>query len=382
MSSSNRVKLSVAQETNWGETPVAVALQEYAITATSLTPVKETVKSASLRSDRQVDAVPKVGQSANGNIDFEFSPSLKPLLDGVLFGDWVEHNTQAGTVALTNTAGVLTMVFSSGTDWTAYNGANLLKVTGSLAGNNGRYRVINRVDATKTLTVISTSGATVTSESVTVSCAYVRNGTVAKSYVVELGFEDLDKYIAFTGVRFSTFALTFASRQVITASLAVLAKRGLPLADASVGTVTPAGTLYPLSASANVGEITDSANVPVAGDIASFNVNIANNLRERPVVGSEFSKDHGVGEFGLTGQLSVYFQGGDLYNAFINHTDVALNIPITADDGTVFNLELPRIIFGNSPVAVTGINTDVMQTIDYTALRHAVKDYTVQIDFI
>lgn len=392
MSSANRVKLVISKENSWGETPATPDVDELSIVSTSLTPTKETVKSTSLRSDRQIDALPKVGAGASGNIDFEFSTQLEKILDGVLMADYTTVTKNAATftglVSIVNTAGVFTVEFAETADYTALAGANLIRIAGSATTNNAVAKVIARDAVAKKLTIVGVPAHTFVNETtsnvnLTFSAKYVRNGVIPKSYFIEVGFTDINKFIGYTGMSFNTFKLDLASRAVIKASASLIGKNGLAITNTtSAGTTNASGILYPLSASANVGELTNSAGAEIGGALSSFTIDINNNLRERPVVGSEFSYGLGDGEAGISGNFTAYFDGQDLYNAFINHTEISLSLPIISNDNKVFNIDLPRILVANAPVNVSGINTDVIQTFDYTALRDATKNYTIQLDLI
>lgn len=87
--STNEVRLSLVEESVWGETPASPAFTNFRLTGENLQPGKETVTTSEIRSDRNVSETLMVAQSAAGNIDFEVSyGTLDDLFKSALFSDW------------------------------------------------------------------------------------------------------------------------------------------------------------------------------------------------------------------------------------------------------------------------------------------------------
>lgn len=374
-SSANRVKVKYSKETAWGETPSAPAMTEIGVRSISLTSNKTTATDPTLRSDRQVDAMVATGMEAAGSIACSFNGQLLDLLAASVQNDIVTH-----TVAGVTLSGS-TIVAPDAPSYALLTEANIVKISGATTpANNGTFFITGRASGTRTLTVQKTFTG---SDTGTADVKYVRNGQINTSFLVERSFEDLGKHEYFAGTRINSATIDLAAQQIVSATFALMAKNGSPFNAASIaGTTTPAGTIYPMSASSNVGYITDAAGLPISTAISSAKVNIGNNLRNRPVVGSAYTYDHGVGSFDVSIDAQVYFEASELYTKVMDNTDIGLNLRLTDEAGVAYHISVPRAKIASAPVDVTGINTDVQQNMKFVGLRDATKNYTMQIDFI
>src|SRR5690625_3928973 len=103
--STNEVQLALIQETAWGETPATPAFDVMRLTAENFQPGKETVESSELRADRNIAETIMVGQSAEGNIDFELSyETFDAILAAALFSDWSGDSIVNGVTPTSFTA--------------------------------------------------------------------------------------------------------------------------------------------------------------------------------------------------------------------------------------------------------------------------------------
>lgn len=87
MSDANVTYLAFQPETTWGSTPAPCVLQKLRFTKCDLLHEKMTVKSATIRDDRQTEEAAEVGVEAKGSFDFELVVGdLDAFLEAALFG--------------------------------------------------------------------------------------------------------------------------------------------------------------------------------------------------------------------------------------------------------------------------------------------------------
>lgn len=89
----SRSRLTYILENTFNETPGSPVLTTLPINSHSLSLAKESIESAEIRSDRQVNVFRHGNQSVAGSIEVEFRPTdYDELLEGALFGDFDSAN--------------------------------------------------------------------------------------------------------------------------------------------------------------------------------------------------------------------------------------------------------------------------------------------------
>lgn len=222
-------------------------------------------------------------------------------------------------------------------------------------------------------------------ESFTISGKMLRNGIMKRSFVVEQGFTDVSKYFRFNGQRLGTMSLDLASGAVINGSFGfqgASAEQGdTSFADSTTTDVTT--TTSTVNATENVGDIRESSAMDIlANTVQSFSLNVDNALRDQSAVGEKYPKGIGYGRQTVSGSMTVYFENGNLYDKFLNHTYTQLSID--AFDGAAtpnrIRITLPRVIFQTDNPNVGGIDQDVTESIDFTAIYDPTTRCQIQID--
>lgn len=103
--STNEVQLAMIAESDWGVTPATPAFDVMRLTSENFQPGKETVESSELRADRNIAETIMVGQSAEGNMDFELSyETFDEILAAALFSQWSGDSIVNGVTATSFTA--------------------------------------------------------------------------------------------------------------------------------------------------------------------------------------------------------------------------------------------------------------------------------------
>lgn len=83
----------------------------------------------------------------------------------------------------------------------------------------------------------------------------------------------------------------------------------------------------------------------------------------------------------MSGSITAYFEDASLYTKFLDHTATSLSWSYT--DGTRFmRITLPNVFFQTDAPAPTGIDQDVLESIDFTAVLDSTTNCQIQIDYI
>ena len=100
--------------------------------------------------------------------------------------------------------------------------------------------------------------------------------------------------------------------------------------------------------------------------VMSLDISIENNLRVRNSIGTLGATSIGMGQFVVTGSMSVYFASGGVFNKFLDNTDSSLSFQVS--DGTnSYTFLLPKIEYTGGQVVAGSTNSDVMAEMEFQA---------------
>lgn len=205
------------------------------------------------------------------------------------------------------------------------------------------------------------------------------NGITPKSFTFEETYElgTTDTYRRFAGCMINTMSLNIGARAAVTGSFGIMGKQET-LGTAALGGATyPAATTTPVTtASANVASLIvgDFSPQPV---VRSVTLEISNNLRTRPAVGTKYSAEFGAGRFDVTGTIEAYFENNALYQAILDHGLASLSFVVGVDDTYTFDILNLRLGDGN--VTAGGNDDDIMVSIPFRGLLNDDDDCTLSI---
>ena len=129
----------------------------------------------------------------------------------------------------------------------------------------------------------------------------------------------------------------------------------------------------------NVGEVRKDG-VALTTGIQSFELNGEAGLREQPGIGSKFPIGIGLGRFNITGSFDAYFETLELFNIFLDHTTMAFSYDLQDNDGNFMTFTLPAIKITSDPIAPSGVDTDITESIEFAAQRDPVLNTQMMID--
>lgn len=210
----------------------------------------------------------------------------------------------------------------------------------------------------------------------------LKNGVVRKSFTFEdsrrLG--SAESLSQFRGVMINSAAITIGARAAVTISMDMMGiEEKLLTAPVSGATYADPLTTPVSTASANVAQFL-VAGVTPAPKVSSLTLNITNNLRTRPEVGSPLSNEFGEGRCDVSGTMECYFQSNDLYQKVLDHGSGSLSFVIGNAEGQRYRVTLGKIIFGDGEVTSGDNDSDVMVSIPFRAVLNPADACTIKLE--
>lgn len=176
-------------------------------------------------------------------------------------------------------------------------------------------------------------------------------------------------YHRFTGLVANTLSLNVAAGAIVTGEFGMMGKFG-----GRGGSVISGASYAQASDSRVLNAANHFASLDIDGvspmpRIRSLSLNITNNLRRQDEIGNLDAAGMAPGRFEVTGSIEAYFESGTLFQAFLDHQDLALSFMIGDQSGERYRFTLPTIVLSGEPGAnATANDDDLMQTLNFTAV--------------
>jgi len=382
-SESNRVDVRFSEETTWNEVPATPVMASLPYTGETLAYDKRTIKSNLVRSDRLTDDIIEVGAGSAGDLKFEYKfGDYELLMEGALGSDFVNatFTGSAGNLDIAASGAGVQVLTAPAATWDAYLVGAYVRVSGANAANNGVFRITAKTSTD--LTINNTTGTLqANADGATVLMKTVRTGVLKKSYLFEKNFGDIAQFISFRGIRVGSWAMDVTAEQIVTGTFGLLGAGAFAAGTTVSGSVTPAGSLSVVGATANMGRI-EEGGVALTTKVKAVKFNLNANLRQLTAIANKFPIGINLGSFEITGSVEAYFEDLALYNKFVNHTDSSLVFEFDSleDDRTIITIS--NLKFTNAKPVGAGLNQDVMVTMDFMGKRDAVSNAMMQVDLL
>lgn len=382
MSDSNFVDFYAVRETAFGETPdQSKKLKEFGFTVDALKHQKMTEASEEVNSDRAEGDDLEVGREGNGDLSFELKVgAYDEFFEAVLNGAFTAGSAAAVTCAIDE--GAQTITIGAGTFSAALRGAKYLKVTGAATpANNGIKRLVSA-----TTTVLTFAAGSFTTDeatpSLTIAYNYVREGSTKYSYLTERKFSNLTptEYVYQKGMTVGSISLDLQPRTRATGSITFLGTEGVASATtAGDGSPTAISTNPVVTTGSGVQDVLiDGATSPSA--VRSIQLELNNNLRARPKLGSLVTLKPGIGDMTITGTVETYFDDKTLFRKFMDHGVASILLPIMDSGPRLISVFLPRVRLREGQPNSGGKNQDILPAFEFSAKKDATLGYVCQID--
>jgi hypothetical protein len=386
---SNRTGLKYVKETTWGTTPSGPLMKKFNFTSEGLKSNINTVTSESIRDDRNVSDVTKVGGGAGGDIGFELRyGDLDDLFEGAFANAWVTTVVSAALASAYFSGGVIESDSSALNDLLV--GQFIRVANASTPANDGDYRITSTVTSvarTKVYLSDASSGSAaaftteVFSATTTLKGKNLRNGTTLKSYTIEKDFSDIGSAVhQFTGMRVANLSFDLATQAILTGSMTLMGKTQNASTTSLASATSNPSTNTVLNASGNVGKIWEGGQAVTGVSFQSISMEINNNAREQQVVGSDSLAGVALGRCEVTGSFTAYFENNSLLNKFTAGTASNLRFQVTDDTGNSYIIDVPKIRITDATVVAGGPNSDVVIDMNWAAMIDDNGIYAVQLD--
>lgn len=385
----NREQLRISEETSFAETPSSPTMDIFKYTGEDMLGTKQTVNTATIRSDANRDGVKKVAEGGEGNINFEL---IYDMYTKHFEGAFRNTFTTISTTAATISAAAGTQRFEdSGSGFTSGNGYVVgawIKVSGFYNSENNGFFRITEVDASGDYITVANGASSIVTESagesVTIAGKYIRNSTTNKSYLIEKAFLDVGTFAYFPGVVFGGFNLSVTALEILTGSFSTMAQQGVPSLSTVSGSTNSANTNQQMTASANVSNIMINNSLVSGLCIQALNVTVDNGLRPRYCVGNEYSQNFGRGEFAVDGTLDYFYEDNTLEDYKKNHTSLNLSWRATDVDGNVMIFTIPSLYLNEGGPAAGAKDDDIIPSMSWAANKSTAGDatFTMQLDML
>lgn len=204
-------------------------------------------------------------------------------------------------------------------------------------------------------------------------------GTTDRSFSIEKVYEDLSStLIAFKGKRVGSFGLNFAYGELATGNVGFVGNNVTTLEATQASAVTTATTNSIMDGADGITAITiDGASVD-STYFKSVAFTLNNNLR--PIEAMRYAAPINVkkGRASLTGNINAYFDSITLYSKLVSNTEVDFEFTVS-DGAKTYTFRFPKIKFSSGMPAGSGVDTDVMQSLDFTGLYEASTGTSIKV---
>lgn len=382
MSDSNRIRVSLVEESSFGVTPTSPTMLVLNTTGQSLRPRVAYQQSQTIRNDANIQDLIRTTFSAGGGLPAEL---VFPVVNESL---WVAiraamRSTESAAVTNANTAGITatenTVVRASGS-WASdgFEVGDIVKITNASNAADNRFAKVTAVSAL-TLTLQLGDGDTWagTDADVTVTRgARMKNATTDRNFSVAVDRLDVNMFSTWKGLVFAGMSLNIADQAITTISFNLEGKNGAHSGSAISGATFSNPT---------AGPILDSIGVPhfyLGGNsyaCRSFGIDIDNGVAPRTQIGSEGPLSMRRGAFSATGRVEAYLQTFTEIDAYEGNTPTDIWFVLQDSNGAALAVSYPHMKWSDISVDTRGLNQDDYLTGTFQAFLDPVELCTMKL---
>lgn len=217
----------------------------------------------------------------------------------------------------------------------------------------------------------------------------IKNGTSIKAYTIEKQFGGIGGseggFHRLTDIMFDGMTLNLSAGSIVTGSVSCIGK-SLDVADATqlkAPNSASVSTTDVMNAIDDVTLIQEGDTLSNLAKCMNLSLTIANNLRTNNEIGTLGPARIGLGQFVVTGSMSVYFETKALFDKYIAGTRSGLKFKLEDDAGTStgnsYTFEIPLLEFTSGTVLAGSANADVMVEMGFQGIYDSSAGCTLQI---
>jgi hypothetical protein len=380
LANTSLVNIAYVKEAAFGVVPTTGNHKKLRVTGESLDYTINKEASEEINSSRTSSSMIPLSGSASGGIETEVSYlEYDDFLESTLQSEFLEYGTGGvgATFSATFAANTITAaVAPTGTSaFTNLKKGQFFTVLGSGTINDGKIFRASLVTA-PTSTVItldsSTPASVGTGAATTVSSSRLVNGTAQTSFSIERQSSDIGEYWVYRGMTPSSLDISISAGARSTFSFNFMGK-GLTRKESSTnlsGTAAESNSYEIHSGVTGPSCVLWVDGAPLDGTyVQSVGFNYDNALREQTAICSLDAVGIGSGTISATGTLEVYFNSGELYEKFKLNENVSVIFSTTDTSGNGYVFTLPKCNFSKVGTGAGGKDSDMMLSLEFTALR-------------
>lgn len=209
----------------------------------------------------------------------------------------------------------------------------------------------------------------------------LKNGTSLNSFTVQKHVQDSTTpiYYNFTGTCVDSMKLSFETGSPLSGSFGfkALAAEATETQFANA-TFVDAPTTDILNAVSNVVEIKENG-IASTSEFKSISIDIANNIRAQDAIGSLSHVGMVLGQVGVSGNISIYFENKTMLDRYINNTSFSVSFMVQDAAGNSYTFYIPAAKFQSGAVVSGGLDTDIMFDGTWTAIYDSTEDTMIKI---
>lgn len=205
-------------------------------------------------------------------------------------------------------------------------------------------------------------------------------GTAIKSFTINDGIQDVGQNRIFRGMTVGSATFSIAPNQMAGATFNFVGSDMTTSASPARPTTTAASGNQPFDSCSGQIQIGNAGGTLTSvATITSIELTINNDMSPAFVVGSCSAAQLEYGMATVSGTISAYFDGLDLYNRFMNETETAISFTLNNAVGTrPYTFLIPRAKFNTGDMPVSGPKSRIM-TIGFSGIYDTTTNTVLQV---
>jgi hypothetical protein len=197
------------------------------------------------------------------------------------------------------------------------------------------------------------------------------NANTPKPFTLETRFETgaTDVFKRLRGAQVNTFSLNARAQEIVTAQVGYMSRLSEFNNALIAGATYTAGNTEPIFAGDKVGTITMAGLALDAVHTITMQVN--NNLRARPALGSLDAIELAPGDLEVTGTVGLYLADTeyDVLTAFQDATATSLSFQVGTTAGKITRFEMPSILLEEPKPQAESKDGDLLLNLNFRAIQ-------------
>lgn len=371
MSSSNLVRVTVIEESTYGQTPGTGNFQTTRFTSDSLSGTPETTESQQIRTDRLSSGQVVTGLTVGGDLNMELAKEavVDTFIESAMYNTW--QTSVAVTVDLTIDTTAKTITRASGDFTSDLSVGDVIELAGFSDSNNNTEVMVTAINSATEIAYAGNDNIVdeVGSGTSYQLADYVEIGTTKKSFSMEKAFLDLtDKAIIYRGMIASNMSHTVTYGEIVSTSFSFQGN--------DYQTVTASGDFITngrtIDAPATTNSLNGSVDMPflinsAAGTldkstfcIQSVEMSLNNNLTAQTCIGQAAPDDYTPGTAQIEVSLTAYLadENWALLAKKLTQEEFSIGF-IVKNGGGYYGFYMPAVQVSFEDPASAGLNQDV-----------------------